>query len=54
MTASRLRIANAGYYADVEAQCQSFHVCSRDAGRGWAFLCPNGTIFNQNYFICDW
>ena len=18
------------------------------------FLCPNGTIFNQNYFICDW
>jgi hypothetical protein len=17
-------------------------------------LCPNGTIFNQNYFICDW
>ena len=20
----------------------------------WSFLCPNGTIFNQNYFICDW
>jgi len=19
-----------------------------------SFLCPNGTIFNQNYFICDW
>merc|ERR1712236_146044 len=18
------------------------------------FLCPNGTLFNQNYFICDW
>merc|ERR1712027_163696 len=20
----------------------------------YSFLCPNGTIFNQNYFICDW
>jgi hypothetical protein len=19
-----------------------------------SFLCPNGTIFNQNHFICDW
>ena len=19
-----------------------------------SFLCPNGTIFNQEYFICDW
>ena len=18
------------------------------------FLCPNGTLFNQQYFICDW
>jgi Chitin binding Peritrophin-A domain len=46
-----------GYYADPEAQCQVFHVCAED-GDGprskWSFLCPNGTIFNQNYFICDW
>ena len=19
-----------------------------------SFLCPNGTVFNQEYFICDW
>merc|ERR1712025_177248 len=31
-----------GYYADPEADCQSFHIC------------PNGTLFNQQYFICDW
>ena len=23
-------------------------------GEATAFLCPNGTIFNQQYFICDW
>ena len=20
----------------------------------YSFLCPNGTLFNQEYFICDW
>jgi len=48
---------NGGYYADTEAQCQAFHICASD-GQGsltkYSFLCPNGTIFNQNYFICDW
>merc|ERR1719422_2016399 len=46
-----------GYYADPEADCQAFHVCTAD-GLGslakYSFLCPNGTIFNQGYFICDW
>ncbi|EFX69619.1 hypothetical protein DAPPUDRAFT_62084, partial [Daphnia pulex] len=42
-----------GYYADVEALCQVFHVCQID-GRHDSFLCPNGTLFNQNYFVCDW
>ena len=46
-----------GYYADPEAQCQAFHICGDD-GRGglakYSFLCPNGTVFNQQYFICDW
>ena len=46
-----------GYYADPEADCQAFHICTAD-GQGslakYSFLCPNGTIFNQNYFICDW
>ena len=34
-----------------------FHICTADGAGGLAkdsFLCPNGTIFNQNYFICDW
>jgi hypothetical protein len=46
-----------GYYADPASQCQAFHVCIPD-GQGslgtQSFLCPNGTIFNQEYFICDW
>ena len=20
----------------------------------YSFLCPNGTLFNQQYFVCDW
>ncbi len=46
-----------GYYADSEAECQAFHICSADGQGGltkYSFLCPNGTIFNQEYFICDW
>eukprot|EP00095_Tigriopus_kingsejongensis_P001258 snap_masked-scaffold374_size191929-processed-gene-0.12 protein:Tk01258 transcript:snap_masked-scaffold374_size191929-processed-gene-0.12-mRNA-1 annotation:"conserved hypothetical protein" len=46
-----------GYYADPEAQCQVFHICTADGFGGlakYSFLCPNGTTFNQNYFICDW
>jgi len=46
-----------GYYADPEAECQAFHICTEDGLGGLSlnsFLCPNGTIFNQNYFICDW
>ena len=46
-----------GYYADPEADCQSFHICA-NLGDGdltkYSFLCPNGTLFNQQYFICDW
>jgi len=46
-----------GYYADPEAECQTFHICANDGIGGllkYSFLCPNGTIFNQQYFICDW
>jgi len=46
-----------GYYADPEAECQSFHICANDGIGGllkYSFLCPNGTLFNQQYFICDW
>merc|ERR1712168_744725 len=46
-----------GYYADPEAESQAFHICTADGAGGlakYSFLCPNGTLFNQNYFICDW
>ena len=46
-----------GYYADPEAECQVFHICASDGNGGlskYSFLCPNGTIFNQQYFVCDW
>lgn len=46
-----------GYYADVETRCQVFHVCTNipDAESIKAsFLCPNGTIFNQEVFVCQW
>ncbi|XP_064081944.1 pro-resilin-like [Macrobrachium nipponense] len=48
-----------GYYADTarEAGCQAFHICQdRPNGRRQqdSFLCPNGTIFNQQYLVCDW
>merc|ERR1719237_1749947 len=46
-----------GYYADPEAECQAFHICGSDGNGGltkYSFLCPNGTLFNQQYFVCDW
>ncbi|XP_018016224.1 uncharacterized protein LOC108672967 isoform X2 [Hyalella azteca] len=42
-----------GYYADMDAGCQVFHVCHHD-GTQDSYLCPNGTVFNQKYFVCDW
>ena len=47
-----------GYYADTEADCQPFHVCTADSGSGdlvkFSFLCPNGTLFNQEHFVCEY
>ncbi|CAG0882075.1 unnamed protein product [Darwinula stevensoni] len=31
----------------------AFHLCHND-GRMDSFLCPNGTVFNQRLFVCDW
>ena len=46
-----------GYYADHESDCQSFHICIPD-GAGhlekFTFLCPNGTVYDQDNFYCDW
>merc|ERR1712029_1311384 len=43
-----------GYFADTSPQsrCQVFHMCHSD-GLHDAFLCPNGTIFNQQTFVCE-
>ena len=42
------------YYDDLPTiLMQVFHVCHHD-GRQDSFLCPNGTVFNQKYFVCDW
>jgi len=49
--------AEGGYYSDPEAECQVFHICGSDGNGGltkYSFLCPNGTLFNQQYFVCDW
>jgi len=46
-----------GYYGDPEAECQAFHICASDGTGGltkYSFLCPNGTLFQQQYFVCDW
>merc|ERR1712123_458611 len=40
-----------------EEDCQPFHVCSanRDGGLNKnSFLCPNGTLFNQENFVCEY
>merc|ERR1711970_725400 len=49
--------ADGGYYADPESECQAFHICANDGNGGrtkYSFLCPNGTIFQQQYFVRDW
>merc|ERR1711874_552653 len=46
-----------GYYGDPEAECQAFHICASNGIGGltkYSFLCPNGTLFQQQYFVCDW
>merc|ERR1712088_723105 len=42
-----------GIYADQETGCQMFHFC-QDGGRMDSFFCPNLTLFNQRFFVCDW
>ncbi|KOB71076.1 Peritrophin type-A domain protein 3 [Operophtera brumata] len=48
-----------GYYADVDNDCQIFHVClpshttsGRNVTYKWSFICPNETIFNQEVIVC--
>ncbi|KAK2711219.1 uncharacterized protein LOC136026485 isoform X2 [Artemia franciscana] len=43
-----------GYYADTDpaSGCQVFHVCNDNIKT--SFLCHNGSLFNQQAFVCDW
>jgi len=44
-----------GYYADMEADCQLFHVCvqvSEYEFQDFHFLCPNDTVFDQQHLVC--
>ncbi|GIZ01051.1 hypothetical protein CEXT_625961 [Caerostris extrusa] len=52
--------ANDGYYADIDNNCQIFHVCHtvvKPDGNAemlqWSFLCGNQTVFNQFSFTCS-
>ncbi|XP_067144846.1 filaggrin-2-like [Centruroides vittatus] len=40
-----------GMYADLDFQCQVYHVCHNN--RKESFLCPRGTLFNQQILSCD-
>ncbi|XP_023949106.1 uncharacterized protein LOC112053786 [Bicyclus anynana] len=48
-----------GYYADVDNECQIFHVClptETPSGRNitykFSFICPKETLFNQEVLVC--
>lgn len=46
-----------GFYADPDTRCQVYHVCVQDSEQTLlpiSFLCPNGTVFNQELFTCEW
>merc|ERR1712083_437483 len=42
-------------YADPESGCQAYRVCNdgRDGPQGAGFVCPNGTLFDQHLFRCE-
>merc|ERR1711994_443923 len=50
-----------GYFADVENNCEVFHICyplTDDTGRiteyiKWSFFCGNGTVFDQQALVCN-
>ncbi|CAL1290734.1 unnamed protein product [Larinioides sclopetarius] len=53
--------SNDGYYADVDNNCQIFHVCHTVVNMDgssemlqWSFFCGNQTVFNQFSFTCSY
>ncbi|CAL4181383.1 unnamed protein product [Meganyctiphanes norvegica] len=51
-TAFRCNGRRPGYYADIEADCQVYHMCDTRE-KQFSFLCPNNTLYNQKFMVCD-
>lgn len=56
---STFRCEGAGYYADIDNNCQIFHICDVQVNqeglaevRQYSFACGNQTIFNQLTLTC--
>ncbi|XP_074597548.1 uncharacterized protein LOC141852439 [Brevipalpus obovatus] len=56
---TNFRCENAGYFADIDNNCQIFHVCDAQTYpdgtqelRQYTFVCGNQTIFNQFSLTC--
>ncbi|XP_053207425.1 U-scoloptoxin(01)-Er1a-like [Panonychus citri] len=57
---SKFRCEAAGYYADIDNNCQLFHICDASTNprgvaeiRQYTFACGNQTIFNQLTLTCS-
>ena len=51
-----------GYYADMNNNCQVFHICLPRLAEDevtviqvdqWSFICGNGTVFDQSILACN-
>ena len=56
----QFRCLKTGYYADIDNNCQMYHVCvvqtkatGHKVTRQFSFVCGNNTIFNQLTQTCD-
>jgi len=56
---SNFRCSDAGYYADIDNNCEIFHICDVQTTtegirevRQYSFACGNATMFNQMTLTC--
>jgi hypothetical protein len=48
------RQEHTGYYANTLTECQAFYVCDKSKGTQEMHICPNMTIFHQQFMTCIW
>ena len=61
-TVIELFLSFISYYADIDNNCEIFHIClpiEDDLGAvietaQWSFVCGNGTIFDQQTLTCNY